>query len=242
VNETNMDGSRTTWKLVGLVVLFLAGPSLGAQAPTGPATQPDASPATRPATAQASVEDKALPPSHRPVKPSDEDRPLKVGGGDQAWDWVRTGLALGLVVVLIFLTRGILRRLGGPVRVGRRQVIEVLARTSVSPKQQLLLVRLGSRLVLVGVGPSGMAALSEVRDPGEVHELMKATGAAGDGDPVEARRPPLRRFDRAEAREAERPAQPPGEPRLAGVRPPGQTVRDVTEKVRQKLAGQGDRS
>jgi flagellar biogenesis protein FliO len=239
-----MDGSRTTWKLVGLVVLFLAGPSLGDEGPTAPATQPAASPATWPATTQASAEDKALPPSHGPVKPSEEDRPLKVGGGDQAWDWVRTGLALGLVVVLIFLTRGILRRLGGPRRagVGRRQVIEVLARTSVSPKQQLLLVRLGSRLVLVGVGPSGMAALSEVREPGEVYELMKAAGAAGDGDPVEVRRRPLRRFDRAEPREAEGTPQPPGEPRLAGVRPPGQTVRDVTDKVRQKLAGQGDKS
>jgi flagellar biogenesis protein FliO len=56
--------------------------------------------------------------------------------------------------------------------------MEVLARASVAPRQQLLLVRLGKRLVLIGAGGGTMCTLAEVSDQAEVDELMRSVKAA----------------------------------------------------------------
>ena len=95
------------------------------------------------------------------------------------WGWVRTLGALAAVVALIFLVRIVLRRLGPGARTRPLpDAVEVLARTTVSARQQLLLVRLGRRLVLVGCGPEGMTTLSEVTEPEEVSALLAQKGGA----------------------------------------------------------------
>lgn len=126
----------------------------------------------------------------RPVAPrrddDAEDRAVGSDGGKGLGGSVlRTVLALGVVVALIFVLRFVLRRFG-PGRQGRGRggPMTVLARTSVSPRQQMLLVRLGRRLVLVGSGPEGMVSLAEVRDADEVAELVRL--AQGPGAPVDA--------------------------------------------------------
>ena len=129
----------------------------------------------------------------RPVVPNSRDdvegKAVSPGSGRGMWASVfRTVLALGVVAVMIFALRFLLKRFGGGWH-GRRgsAPMSVLARTSVSARQQLLLVRLGRRLILVGSGPEGMAPLAEVSDPDEVAELVRlAEGPDKQGSPDDA--------------------------------------------------------
>jgi len=107
-----------------------------------------------------------------------EGRPVGPGTSDLG-GWVRTLGALAVVVVLIFVVRLLLRRFA-PARTSGALpgAIEVVARSSLSSRHRLYLVRLGQRLVLVGSGPEGLATLSEVTDPDEVSRLSARAGAA----------------------------------------------------------------
>jgi len=104
-----------------------------------------------------------------------EEQRLPPPGRDTYGDVATTLLALAVVVAMIFLARYLLRRLAG-VHAGTRRLaaMEVMARTRVSPRQQLLLVRLGKRLVLTGCGPGSLTALAEVTDPDDVADLIQA--------------------------------------------------------------------
>jgi flagellar biosynthetic protein FliO len=93
--------------------------------------------------------------------------------------WLRTLAALALVVAIIFAVRWTLRRLGGAKTAHPAAgVVEVLSRTSVSPRQQVLLVRFGKRLLLVGSGPQGLRTLAEAASPEESAELLEAARAS----------------------------------------------------------------
>jgi flagellar biogenesis protein FliO len=50
--------------------------------------------------------------------------------------------------------------------------LELLSRQALGPQQQLALIRLGSRILLVGATPSGMSTLTTIEDPAEVAQLM----------------------------------------------------------------------
>jgi flagellar biogenesis protein FliO len=52
-----------------------------------------------------------------------------------------------------------------------KNVVQVLGRTSVSPRQQLLLLRFGPKLVLVSMVQGETRTISEVTDPLEVDRL-----------------------------------------------------------------------
>ena len=155
-----MTSSRQKWILIAFAAAVVFGPAAEltlAQSSRGKQT----------ATSRSSREQQLL----RRTSP-DENRVInRNGGGGDGW-W-RTALALGLVVGLIFLARYLMRRLGGGAAKAGGGAIDVLARTSVSPRQQLLLVRLGRRLLLVGSGPEGMTPLSEITDPEEVDRMLK---------------------------------------------------------------------
>jgi flagellar biogenesis protein FliO len=81
--------------------------------------------------------------------------------------------ALAIVLVLIFALRAVMRRafpaggLGGSSR-----AVQVLSRTVLSPKQQLMLVRVGRRLIVVADSAGQMSPLSEITDPDEVAALV----------------------------------------------------------------------
>lgn len=134
-----------------------------------------------PATAKVSSDD---PASRAVPKRKDDDESRLVGGGagdDKSDGWLRTLGALAVVAVLIFAARWFLRRWSAAGPAGLAGPMEVLARASVAPRQQLLLVRLGQRLVLIGAGGGAMSTLAEVTDPAEVNELMQAVKSAKDG-------------------------------------------------------------
>ena len=55
-----------------------------------------------------------------------------------------------------------------------KQVVSVLGRTAIAPRQQLILVRFGSKLVLVSMVQGETRTLSEITDPLEVDQLAGA--------------------------------------------------------------------
>ena len=90
------------------------------------------------------------------------------------FDFTRVVLALGVVIGLIFALKwGAKRFAPGGVIGGHSRAIQVVSRTVISPKQQLMLVKVGRRLVLVSnTSPAGMSPICEIRDEDEVSELL----------------------------------------------------------------------
>jgi len=78
-------------------------------------------------------------------------------------DLVRVLLALGVVVVLLFGVRKLMRRAGGALGGGGRPsgVLQVHARYPVARGQHLVLVQVGPRMLLVHQGSGTMRTLSE---------------------------------------------------------------------------------
>ncbi|MGH7213608.1 MAG: FliO/MopB family protein [Tepidisphaeraceae bacterium] len=90
-----------------------------------------------------------------------------------SYDLPRVLLALGIVIALIFVLRWLGRWMfGGNVAQRSTRAIQVVSRSMVSPKQQLLLVQVGNRLVLVGDAGTQMNPLCEISDPDEVAALL----------------------------------------------------------------------
>lgn len=100
----------------------------------------------------------------------------------QSQPWYRQMLpALMIVLALIAGGTVLLKRIVPGARLtGRDGPVEVLSSTSISPKQSLSLVRCGRRVILIGVTPEHISALSEVTDPTEVGLLLSKTRAGGD--------------------------------------------------------------
>lgn len=152
-----------------LALILLCGSALGA---TGPA------PSTNPATnrtagqiQQAAIENALLRRPTAIVPTTNEARTS--ASSPPVVDMKRVGLSLGLVLGVIFMARFAMKKMFPAVSVGRNsQVIRVVSRSVVGPKQQFLLVKLGKRLVLVGDSGSSMNPLAEISDPAEVAELV----------------------------------------------------------------------
>jgi flagellar biogenesis protein FliO len=88
-------------------------------------------------------------------------------------EYARVLGALGLVIALIFLLRWGARFLF-PSVAGRSpsRIVEVLARSVLTPKQQVMLIRVGRRLIVVGDSGSQLSTLCEIADPDEVASLV----------------------------------------------------------------------
>ena len=91
-----------------------------------------------------------------------------------AMDASRVVVALGAVIALIFAVRWAGRRLlGMNAAAGGGGAVQVLSRTTLSPKRQLMLVQVGKRVVLVANCGAQMNALCEISDPEEVAALVR---------------------------------------------------------------------
>ena len=100
-----------------------------------------------------------------------------VGRHQGASPWYRTGLgALGLVLALVALVYAGVRRWVPSVRSGDSGLMRVVSRTSLTPKQHVVLLQVGRRLVLVGVGSDQVRNLCEITDQSEVAELTAGLG------------------------------------------------------------------
>ncbi|MAX25502.1 MAG: hypothetical protein CMJ19_13460 [Phycisphaeraceae bacterium] len=110
-----------------------------------------------------------------------EDEPL--GSFSDTGSWIlNTVTALGVVIGLIFAMRMGMNKLSGrPVMGGRSGIVEVLSRTSLSPRNQVMLLRLGQRIIVVSEGPAGVRTLANVDDPDEVAGLLTSISASKPG-------------------------------------------------------------
>ena len=91
----------------------------------------------------------------------------------QGLDYARGLAALGIVLGLIFVLRWFGRRIF-PATTGRsrNRAVEVISRSPLSPKQQVMLLRVGQRLIVVGDSGSQMSPLCQITDPDEVAALV----------------------------------------------------------------------
>lgn len=134
------------------------------QAPT--AVEP-----TGPAPAAEEQAKRPVPLKRSPANPAQTPQ-TRVSNSEGPATW-RIVAALAVVLGTIFGLRWIGRRYvtgQGSSRASR--AVQVISRTVVSPKQQLMLVQVGRRLVLVGNSGTSMAPLCEISDGEEVTELL----------------------------------------------------------------------
>lgn len=147
--------------LIVLLVLMACGSAYAADAPPSHSIPPLPSTALG-AEPVGHAPDPAAPPmiSGTPSKP-------------QSLDYPRVLAALGIVIGLIFVLRWFGRfffpATGGR---GKSRAVEVISRSPLSPKQQVMLLRVGRRLIVVGDSGSQMNPLCEITDPDEVAALV----------------------------------------------------------------------
>lgn len=106
------------------------------------------------------------PPGRRPAgRPAESIR----GAGSLVTVGSSLAIVLGLFFVLAWMAR---RTMPLAAAVLPSEVVEVLGRTVMAGRQQVYLLRLGRKLLLVSGGSAGMETLGEVTDPDEVTRLV----------------------------------------------------------------------
>ncbi|MEQ1906288.1 MAG: hypothetical protein ABL888_19045 [Pirellulaceae bacterium] len=139
------------------------------------------------------LEPSATPHNQSAVKLSDLQKMI----GDQFTkiDWKRMAASLAIVVggYLAFLW---LVRVVNPTQARRQlphEVVNVIGKTRFSAHQELQLVRLGSKLLLLLVGTDGTKSIGEVTDPVEVDHLVSLCNPRRGRSTMPAPRLPSRR-------------------------------------------------
>jgi flagellar protein FliO/FliZ len=151
-------------------------------------------------------------------------------------DFRRVVLSLGIVLALIFACRWASRYFFPSTAVGRSsQVIKILSRSVIAPKQQLLLIQVGRRLVVVGDSGQQMNALAEISDPDEVASLLGQLSAPvpeseTSFDPLLGRA--RRQFDEPSVSPAMDSDDDEAELAIAGVDETRGELSGLTEKIR----------
>lgn len=123
--------------------------------------------------------------------------------------WLRTMLSLGVVVILVVLLAAGWRAVTGgsltPKGAGRaRGAVQMLARTPISARQSLCLVRVGSRVMLIGQSPDALTALGDVDDAALLGALLSDSRRGAE-------------FDKTLHRESEAYSSSESTPTAAGV-------------------------
>lgn len=126
---------------------------------------------------------------HRPLgapRDAESETHAKFASSDpHAGSWLRTGVSLALVLVLIAVLHQVFRHVsrrstglaltlgaGGRAPSG---VLEVLGRYPVGRGQSLVLLRMDRRVLLLGQSQAGFTTLSEITDEDEVASLVLKT-------------------------------------------------------------------
>jgi flagellar biosynthetic protein FliO len=88
-------------------------------------------------------------------------------------DMKRMGIALAIVLAAMYVAHVVWKRLGMPGATNRNNgSLQVVSRLNLSPKQQLILVRVGRRVVLIGNSGAQLSTLCEIGDPEEAAGLL----------------------------------------------------------------------
>jgi flagellar protein FliO/FliZ len=107
---------------------------------------------------------------------SDEAEGPMAGAGQAPWYRNSYG-ALALVLALIALLYFGLKRWAPSMKVQDAGLVRVMGRTVVGPRQSLVLLRVGQRVVLVGVSPDRIDRVCEIADADEVASLTAQSSA-----------------------------------------------------------------
>ena len=135
-----MDRYSMRAMLVALVMLALAAPGLGT-------TLSVADTAVAVGSQAVAAADSAAPSVTEMVMPS-------IG---------RIVLSLGIIILVIYATVFLLRKLsGGKVSGGRGKTIQVIEQTYLAPKKSVCLVKMADRAVLIGVTDTTISLLTEL--------------------------------------------------------------------------------
>lgn len=132
----------------------------------GPSAPPTAKPAPR-QTAQ---------PAPRPITRQGAAANANTSDGETAksatpslWG---TAAPLALIIALILGLAAVWKKHGPLVPRGLPpQAVEILGRRNLDARQSIQLVRLGSRILVLGSSPAGLQTLAEITDPAEVDYL-----------------------------------------------------------------------
>ena len=95
-----------------------------------------------------------------------------------------------LVVVLLFvlgLAKLFLKRSPYSISGLPADAVDVLGRRAVDPRNSVYMIKVGSRLILMGSSPNGLSSLAEVTDPIEVASLTNVCAAASQSGPDAAK-------------------------------------------------------
>ena len=113
------------------------------------------------------------PPAVAP-RTTGETKPDAMTGDPTGSEFVRVGFALAVVIGLLLLARGAARRFSGPLAGGGRPsgVLEVLGRYPIARAQQLILLKMVGRVVLLHQCRAGVTTLTEITDPDEVATVL----------------------------------------------------------------------
>lgn len=114
------------------------------------------------------------PPQARETDPAKLDSETSAGNY-----WLQTMFALGIVIALIFVLRWFLRRMSGTASVtGGAGLVEVLARTPIGHKTQILFLRVNERVIVAGQTPAGMNTLAEFDHPDDIAMMLQKVEAS----------------------------------------------------------------
>jgi flagellar biogenesis protein FliO len=120
---------------------------------------------------------------------------------DATSSMITVGTSLAVVLGLFFvLTYFFRRNLPKSVQAPPGEVLEVLGRAPLPGKQQLQVVRFGSKLVLLSVTADGVEAVSEITAPDEVQELTALCRRESPGSSAHAFQEILTQMGREPAR------------------------------------------
>jgi len=130
---------------------------------------PQGLPLFQPGTAPASAAPPAAASGARDAGSLAQDGPRSVLS-----ELLPTGIALGATLLVIVLARSAVKRFGPSVASGKRPqgVVEVLARYPVARGQQVVLLKVGRRVIVAHQGAQGMQTLSEFAGEAEVADLL----------------------------------------------------------------------
>ena len=128
---------------------------------------------TRPINLGETYQDRDLPARRGAPTTQSAVAGTSVGGQGDFMDIKRIGLAMLIVLGAIYISNRVWKRLGMPGSLTKASgSLQVVSRLAVSPKQQILLIRVGRRLVLVGNSGTQMNPLTEIVDPEETAGII----------------------------------------------------------------------
>jgi len=225
--------------LLGSALLCCAA---GAQTPSGskvdtntPGTSAAGSRSNTSSTNPESAKTETLSPVEDPDKkrPIGDRRPgaSKTGKSEDGWRLSFLDMLWPLALVLggIGLVFWAVRKyVPGVRKMTGSRAVEVLARTYLSPRQSVNIVRLGRRILVVGQTTDRLSSLATITDPDEVSELIGLCESASAGSTTSSFRNIFKKFDR-QFNESELEGDPPVDADLSRVR---DELDSLTEKVR----------